>query len=357
MTISKDAQAIVAEINKKHGEGAVVTGSELMVPARFTSGSLGLDIILGGGWPGNQWVEVIGKESNGKTAIILKTIAANQKADPKFVTAWIAAEHYDTDQAEALGVDNSRVIVVPTQDMEFAFETMLKFTASKTIDCVVLDSYPALIPGEEDDKTMEDAVVAVGARLFGKFFRKAGAATKRGPNDRPFLGIIINQMRDQIGGFSPHGVPQTTPGGNAKNYAFYVRLTVKRDEWIDELRPGKGKQRVGQVIKLTTTKNKSAPPGQMTSVRFYFRDASRTGFRRGEYDLVEELMTYGVHYNLIARRGAYYTIGERRWGPGKEKLLEDLRDDTELQTQLRKEILEIAARPDHEIFSMDDMAG
>lgn len=354
MTISKDVKALVAELNKKHGEGAVTLGSELVIAKRFTSGSLGLDIILGGGWPGNQWVEVIGRESNGKTAIVLKTIAANQKLDPDFTTVWIAAEHYDTDQATALGVDNERVIVVPTQDMEFAFETMLKFTASKEVDCVVLDSYPALIPGEEEDKTMEDAVVAIGARLFGKFFRKAGGASKRGPGERPFLGIIINQMRDQIGGFSPYGTPQTTPGGNAKNYAFYVRIEVKRDDWIDELRPGKGKHRVGQVIKLTTKKNKSAAPGQMTSVRFFFRDAPRLGFRRGEYDLVEELMTYGIFYDVITRRGAYYTIGERRWGPGKDQLLEDLRHDEELQKTLREQILELASRPDHLVFGAED---
>ncbi|MEV4575991.1 hypothetical protein AB0K16_22365 [Nonomuraea jabiensis] len=354
MTIPKDAQAIVAALNKKHGDGAVVTASDLVVPERFTSGSLGLDIILGGGWPTNQWVEILGKESQGKTAIILKTIAANQARDPNFTVVWIAAEHYDTDQAAALGVDNSRVIVVPTQEMEVAFETLLEFAESKTVDMGVLDSYPALIPSEEAQKSMEDSVVAVGARLTGKFFRKAGGATRRVEGERPFLGVVINQWRDQIGGFSPHGTPQTSPGGNAKNYAYYVRLDVKRDEFIDELRPGKGKQRVGQVIKLTTRKNKSAAPGQMTSVRFFFRDAPRTGFRRGEYDLVEELVTYGTLYDKIIRRGAYYTIGERRWGPGKDQLLEDLRHDVELQQQLRSEILEAASRPDHEIFGAED---
>ncbi|MDP9870433.1 MULTISPECIES: hypothetical protein [Streptosporangium] len=350
MTLAPEAAALIAKINKEHGEGAIVAGTDMVLGARFTTGSLGLDVILGGGWPGNQWVEVIGKESQGKTAIVLKTIAANQRLNPAFVALWIAAEHYDADQAKALGVDNSRVIVVPTQDMEFAYETMLRFAESKSVDAIVLDSYPALIPSEEAEKTMEDAVVALGARLTGKFFRKAGAATKRAMNgeERPILGIIINQYRDQIGGFSPHGVPQTTPGGKAKNYFFYTRVEVKRDEFIDESRPGKGKTRVGQVIKVRTIKHKAGPPQQVATVDFFFRDAPVLGFSRGDYDTVKELLTYGLLYDLIVRRGAYYTVGERRWGPGKEKLLDDLREDAELQGQLRADILAAAARPDHE---------
>ncbi|GAA2322021.1 recombinase RecA [Nonomuraea roseoviolacea subsp. roseoviolacea] len=351
MTLSKDALALIAEINKKHGEGAVMAGSDLVLPSRFTTGSLGIDVILGGGWPANQWVEVIGKESQGKTAIVLKTIAANQKLNPDFTTLWIASEHFDTDQAEALGVDLSRVVVVPTQDMEFAFETILMFAESRTVDCIVLDSYPALIPGEEADKTMEDAVVAVGARLTGKFFRKAGSAMKRGPEERPILGIFINQFRDQIGGFSPHGNPQTTPGGNAKNYAFYTRVQVKRDEYIDEARKGKGKTRVGQVIKVETIKHKAGPPRQVATVRFFFRDAPVLGFSRGDYDTVEEIMTYGVLYNVIRRGGAYYKYGDNKWGPGREKLLDELRANEALVAEIREKVLEISAQPDHVTFA------
>ncbi|MFI6495932.1 hypothetical protein [Nonomuraea typhae] len=348
MAIPKEAAALVAKINKEHGEGAVVSGSDMVLGKRYPTGSLGLDIILSGGWPGNQWVEVIGKESNGKTAIVLKTIAENQRLDPDFTTLWIAAEHYDADQAEALGVDNSRVIVVPTQEMEFAYETILSFAESKSIDCAVLDSYPALIPGEEANKAMDESVMAVGARLTGKFFRKAGAATKRAldGSERPFLGIIINQYRDQIGGFSPHGTPQTTPGGNAKNYFFYTRVQVKRDEFIDEKNPAGGKVRVGQKIKIQTIKHKAGPPGQIATISFYFRDAPTSGFKRGDYDIADELVTYGQVYGLIQRAGAYYKIGDQKWGPGREKLAEVLRENREFRQELHEATLSAAAEPD-----------
>lgn len=355
MAIPKDAAAIIAKINKKYGDGTIVVGSEMALAGRFPTGSLSLDVILGGGWPANQWVEVYGKESHAKSAIVLKTIATNQQLNPEFTTLWVASEHYNRDYADMIGVNNDRMIVLPTQDMEFAYDTIVEFLEQQAVDCIVLDSYPALIPSEEAQKAMEDSVVAVGARLTGKFFRKAGKAGKR-PLDgsgRNFLGIIVNQLRDDIGGFSPHGTPSTTPGGKAKNYFFYTRVLVKRDEWIDETRPGKGKARVGQTIKIQTVKHKAGPAQQIATVDFYNRDAPILGFHAGEFDTVKELVTYGVLYDLIQRHGAYYSIGDRRWGPGREAMLADLRTDTELQEQLRQQILEAASRPEYELFKAE----
>lgn len=344
MAIHKEAAALAAKINKAHGDGAIVIASEMRVPDTFPTGSLTFDLALGGGWPGNQWNEVIGRESHGKTAVTLKTIAACQKRDPNFTTLWIAAEHYDREQAEALGVNNDQVIVVPTQNMEFAYTQLLDFVEKRAVDCAVLDSYPALIAADEDDKGMEDFSVAPGARVTGKFFRKAGAAGLRShvEEDRPFLGLIINQFRDKIGGFSPQGVPQTTPGGNGKNYAFYSRVQVSRDEWIEETLPGKNmKIKVGQVIKVKTIKNKQAPSQQVATIDFYFRDAPQHGFKRGEYDTVKELLTLGLIYDLIERRGAYFNYGEDRW-QGKDAMLDAFRENLDLQERLETELRDVA---------------
>lgn len=356
MTISKEALTLIAKINKEHGEGSVVMGTDMTLAGRFPTGSLSLDVILGGGWAANQWVEVYGKESHAKSAIVLKTIATNQQLDPNFTTLWIASEHYNDEYARMLGIDNDRVIVVATQEMEFAFETIIQFLGAQAVDCVVLDSYPALIPGEEADKSMDDAVVAVGARKVGKFFRKVGAASKR-PTDgsgRNFLGIIVNQLRADIGGFSPHGTPTITPGGTGKNYFFYSRVLVKRDDWLYEARPGKGKTIVGQTIKMQTIKHKAGPAQQIATVDFYNRDAPLLNFFEGDFDTVKEMLTYALLYDIIVRRGAYYTYGERKWGPGKESLLASMREEVDLQEALREAILEAAARPDRENFGKEN---
>lgn len=319
----------------------------MAVPRRFTSGSISLDVALGGGWPGGQWVEVRGRESAGKTAIALKTVAANQVLDPEFTALWVAAEAYDTDQATALGVDNTRIVVVPTQEMEFAFETMIDAAESQAVDMIILDSYPALIPGEEADKAMDEFTTAVGARLMNKFTRKAGRATKRNSDgsERPLLGIIINQFRDKIGSFSRFGVPQTTPGGHGKDYFYYAILEVSRDEWITEKRPGIADPvKVGQTMKLRTTKNKSAAPQQVAAVDFYFRGAPYSGFDRGDYDTGKEFFTMGVLFGVISKGGAWYSYGDNKW-QGKESVIQALRNDPELRSVIAEEVLDAAKNP------------
>lgn len=347
--MNAEALAFAAKINKAHGDGTIAVASAMVNYGRITSGSLSLDVALGGGWPTGQWHEVLGKESNGKTVVVLKTVAANQQADPDFATLWIASEHYDEDQAQSLGVDNDRVHVVHTNDMEFAYEVIIEGCASRAFDAVVLDSYPALIAKAEEEKTMDDVQVAPGARVTGKFFRKLGPAMRRSLDtpDRPVTGFFINQYRDKIGGFSPAGIPQTSPGGNGKNYFFYTRVEVRRDEFIDEPRKGKGKTRVGQVIKVKTLKNKSAPPQQIATIDFYFRDAPFLGFFRGDYDLAKEYVTYAIIYDIIERRGAYYFYGERKW-QGQDKLLDSVREEIGLQEELREKILIESKRPDRE---------
>jgi recombination protein RecA len=342
--LNPEAAVLAAKINKDMGEGAVIIASEMTTPPAFTTGDLGLDISLGGGWPGNQWCEVIGMESHGKTFVVLKTIAANQSRDPEFTTLWIAAEPYDTEQASALGVDNDRVVLIPTQDMTYAYEKILEFAEQRAVDCVVIDSYPAMIAAEEEEKSMDEAVVALGARFTGKFFRKAGHAWRRNPDgsERPILGLFINQFRDKIGGFSPQGTPRTTPGGNAKNYAFYVRAEVKRDEFIEEALPGKNlKVKVGQVIKITTIKNKAAAPRQVTSIDAYFRDAPLHGFKRGDYDKVKTLVIYGLLFDVIVRRGAYYDIGDVTV-KSKDAMVDRVREDLDLQEYIEREVRQIA---------------
>lgn len=345
--MQEDVRAFAAQMNKILKEDVVVCAADLVIPKRFTSGSLALDVVLGGGWPGNQWVELIGRESAGKTLIAFKTIAANQKLDPEFTTLWVAAEHYDSEQASALGVDNSRVELAETQQMETAFQVMIKASESRLFDCIVLDSYPALLPDEEEQKEMDEFTTAVGARLLNKFIRKAGRASHRAydGSERPFLGIIINQFRDKIGGFSRFGVPQTSPGGNGKNYFYYARVEVARREFIEEKRPGFEKPvKVGQTIKFTTIKNKSAAPQQYAEVDAYFRGAPFLGFKRGEFDTAKEYLAMGKLFGVIGVKGSWLHYAGQQW-QSKEKTLLALREDDKLRAKLAKDVLEAASDP------------
>lgn len=336
--INAEARKVMLAINKRFGENTVVVGEEIRpdLLTRVTTGSTTFDYVLGGGFPANQWNELIGEPSHGKTAIALKTIAANQAINPDYTTVWVAAEQWVPEYAEMCGVDTSRVIVVETNIMEEAYDAVIAFAESKSVDAIVIDSLPALVPGPEDEKTMDEMTVGRGALLTNKFFRKAGAAMKRSlvEDERPILGIIINQWRMKIGVM--HGDPRTTPGGVGKDYAYFTRSEVKRDEWI-EVGSGNNKVRVGQRIKIRVTKNKTAPPQQIAYIDYYFQDHSI--YSAGDYDQAKEVTAMVIIKGIVERKGGWIYYGERKW-QGQEALANSIREEVDLFEELRQKVLD-----------------
>ncbi len=322
--------SIISSINKKYGEDIVVRGSEVKeeIP-RITTGVLAFDLMLGGGWPANQWSEIIGDESSGKTALAYKTIAANQAIDPNWCAMWVAAEEYVPQYAKAIGVDLERLWVVETNVMEHAFDLVIRALDNRAVDCIVIDSLPALVPGDEAEKMMDEFTMGLGARLTGKFFRKSGKAQKRSliQEDRPCTGLIINQWREKIGVM--YGDNRTTPGGKAKNFHYFSRVEVRRDEWIKEK-----DEAVGQTVKARTLKNKSYRPQQVAVVDFYFADSQ--GFSLGEYDTVKDVVNICIATDIIKRAGAYYSYNDNKW-QGKDALIAAVRSEIDLKNDLAEE--------------------
>jgi len=341
--MNDEAKKIIALLNKKFGENVVVLASDIrsdLIP-RITSGSTTLDYVLGGGFPGNQWNELIGEPSHGKTALALKTIAANQRLSPEHTTVWVAAEQWVPEYAAMCGVDTSRVIVIETSIMEEAYQAVIQFAESKSVDAIVIDSLPALSPAPEMEKDMSEMTVGRGALLTNKFFRVVGTAMKRSlvEDERPVLGLIINQYRMKIGVM--HGDPRTTPGGEGKNYAFFTRCEVRRDEWI-EIGSGTNKVRVGQRIKVRTLKNKTAPPQRVAYFDFYFADGGDCP--AGEFDFAKEVASLAVVKGIIDRKGGWYYHGERKW-QGIEPVIASIREEVDLKEALEKEVFSTTDMP------------
>ena len=341
--MNDEARKIMAQLNKKFGTGVVVMASDIrgdIIP-RITSGSTTLDYVLGGGFPGNQWNELIGEPSHGKTALALKTVAANQAINPEHTTVWVAAEQWVPEYAEMCGVDTSRVIVIETSVMEEAYQSVIEFAESKAVDAIVIDSLPALSPMPEMEKDMSEATVGRGALLTNKFFRVVGTAMKRSltEDERPVLGIVINQYRMKIGVM--HGDPRTTPGGEGKNYAFFTRCEVRRKEWI-EIGSGNNKTRVGQQIVVRTLKNKTAPPQRVAYFDFYFAEGGACA--PGEFDFAKEIASLAVIMGIIDRKGGWFYLGERKW-QGIESVIQSIREEVDLKEELQKQVLASDAAP------------
>lgn len=333
MTRKDETDALIRDTNKAMKSDVLRYASEIPTFTRATTGSLAYDLALGGGWPVNVWNEIIGLESHGKTVIALKTIAANQALDSSYRVLWVASEDFNRAWAETLGVQTDRVVLAETNVMEDAYAILLDALEKQSVDAVVLDSYPALSASAEADSTFFDATVAIGARLTNKLMRVSPPAQRRAEGERPCLCLIINQWRDTIG---QYGDPRITPGGKGKNFSYFTRIDVVRDGWIEK--PSKVK--VGQVIKIRTVKNKTAPPLRVAQTNFYFDDDSP--FHAGDYDTVAEISNIALTYEIIERHGAWYHYGTEKWN-GKEAVLARMREDLgmqrEIDTEVRRRVL------------------
>ncbi len=214
-------ESVLAQIKKKHGEGAIMWLGEQphLEVETIPTGSLSLDIALGiGGVPRGRIVEIFGPEASGKTTLALHIIAEAQKLGG--TVAFIDAEHaLDPHYARAIGVDLDKILLSQPNSGEQALEITEHLVRSGAIDAIVIDSVAALVPEAELEGAMGDAQVGLQARLMSQAMRKLAAAISQSKT----TVIFINQIRQMISGMT-WGPTTTTTGGLALKFYTSVRL-------------------------------------------------------------------------------------------------------------------------------------
>ena len=170
----KALQTAIAQLERDYGAGTVMKLGEsnaLEVQA-VSTGSISLDLALGiGGVPRGRIIEIFGPESSGKTTVALHIIAEVQKNGGE--AAFIDAEHaLDPVYAKALGVDTDNLLVSQPDCGEDALDITESLVRSGAIDVVVVDSVAALVPRQEIEGDMGQAMVGVQARLMSQAMRR-----------------------------------------------------------------------------------------------------------------------------------------------------------------------------------------
>jgi recombination protein RecA len=319
---SKSLDAVMAQIEKQHGKGAVMRlGDDTRPPIDvIPTGSIALDVALGiGGLPRGRVVEIYGPESSGKTTVALHAVANAQKAGG--IAAFIDAEHaLDPSYAAKLGVDTDALLVSQPDTGEQALEIADMLIRSGAIDIIVVDSVAALVPRAEIEGEMGDSHVGLQARLMSQALRKlTGTISSTGTT-----AIFINQLREKIGVM--FGSPETTTGGKALKFYASVRLDVRRIETLKD-----GTDAVGNRTRVKVVKNKVSPP-----------------FKQAEFDIIYGqgisreggLIDMGVEQGFVRKAGAWYTYDGDQLGQGKENARSFLRDNPDLADELEKKIKE-----------------
>jgi recombination protein RecA len=314
-------ERVIAQIEKQYGQGAIMQMDEHHYAKiqGISTGVLSLDIALGGvGIPRGRVTELFGPESSGKTTLALHIIANAQRAGG--AAAFIDAEHaLDITWAKRLGVDVSGLLVSQPDTGEQALDITELLIRSGSVDVIVIDSVAALTPKAEIEGEMGDSHMGLHARLMSQAMRKLTSVIAKSKTSL----VFINQIRMKIGVM--FGNPETTTGGNALKFYSSVRLDLRR---VTTIKDASGS--VGSRVRARVVKNKIAPP-----------------FRESEFDVMfdsginyeADLLDFGAACNVIEKSGAYFSFGDVRLGPGREKAKQFLVENKDLCGEIKHKIL------------------
>jgi len=306
----------VGDILKRYGDGSIVRLGEAqyMETEVFPTGSLSLDIALGvGGIPRGRVSEIYGPESSGKTTICQHIVAEAQRMGG--TAAFIDMEHaLDPVYAARLGVDIDNLLVSQPDTGEQALEITETLVRSGGVDVIIVDSVAALVPRSEIEGDMGDATMGVQARLMSQALRKLSGVI----NQTKTALIFTNQLRQKIGVM--FGNPETTTGGNALKFYASVRLDVRRIQAIKV-----GDEVIGNRTRVKVVKNKVAPPFRTAEFDIMFNEGiSKAG----------DILDLATKFDVVSKRGAFYSYGDTRLGQGRENAKDFLRQNADLMNEI-----------------------
>ena len=315
------------QITKQFGDGSIMKlGEAKKVDVELLpSGSLSLDLALGGGYPKGRIIEIYGPESSGKTTLTLHAIAEMQKQGG--TAAFIDAEHaLDPAYAKRLGVDTDNLLVSQPDNGEQALEIVETLVRSNAVDLIVVDSVAALVPQAEIDGDMGDSHMGLQARLMSQALRKLTGII----NKSKATVIFINQIRMKIGVM--FGNPETTTGGNALKFYASVRADIRRIGQIkdgDEIR--------GNRTRVKIVKNKIAPPFRTAEFDIMYNEGiSKTG----------DVVDLGVQYGILSKSGAFYKYNDATISQGREATKKYLKENPEVLAEIDAKVREKVAEPE-----------
>ncbi len=313
----------LSQITKQFGDGSIMKlGDQSKIDVElFSSGSLALDLALGGGYPKGRIIEIYGPESSGKTTLALHAIAEIQKQGGQ--AAFIDAEHaLDPAYARKIGVNTGDLLISQPDNGEQALEICETLVRSGAVDLIVVDSVAALVPQAEIDGDMGDAQMGLQARLMSQAMRKlTGIISKT-----KATVIFINQIRMKIGVM--FGNPETTTGGNALKFYASVRIDIRR---IGQIKDGENVS--GNRTKIKVVKNKIAAPFRTAEFDIMYNEGvSKTG----------DVLDLAVSHGVMEKAGAFLKYNGETLGQGREAVKKLFKEKPELMAEIEAKVREAA---------------
>jgi RecA/RadA recombinase len=349
---------------------------------RRPTGIIELDIDLGGGFPAGGSCFISGPDNSGKTWLVLRTMAMQQRiyghacrlgyalAEGQFpydqaidagmkvyvpnhiIEQW--QEWYrlrgmpllTLDQVRDLqdeSVENQLWIAMGATG-EDILEVVLGWVRTKAMSVVAIDSLNGLQSGVDAEKTLdENEKVAAQATMIGKFFKKYVPITTgfNGPNETTVLftqQVRSNQDRASAPSYMQKFIPQYISSGGGWSGRHYKLIGLLLDDG-KKLKDGE-KNVTGKTIRWFTEKGKSGTHDNKSGeVAFYYN--------LGGVDEMGELIASGIKRGVIQQRGRQVIVVrpdskevlDGFTAPNQKALRTMLGADLDFELALRREIL------------------
>lgn len=253
---------IAKKLNREYDNNNLIIKSDI-VPSynRLATGMMGMDYPLYGGIPYGRIMVFAGQEHSGKSTAACLALAAYQKANPNKICVYVDVEHSLDLQFQAAmnHLDLDRLLYFNPENMsgEQILSAILEMQKeSEDIGLIVLDSIPALVPGNvlENDFEKDMGMRGTIARSLHKFCTEITGLLSQKQN----ILIMINQVR--IAGTMYNGAPiYKEPGGDAPKFyaSVKVRFGTRTFTKEDKLDMSDGEGADGFRLKFKITKNKT----------------------------------------------------------------------------------------------------
>lgn len=316
---------------------------------RLSFGSLGYDIVTGGGVPLGRNVLLHGAESSGKTTIAIMSLVAYQKSgDSRYALVLDSEYAFDKKYAKKLGVDLSRVIFTQPDNSEQTYKVLKYWLEKNKIGWFLLDSIASTLPQSIIDSDLDASNMGVHAKEMGKIFKSLNPMISK----NEVVPLWINQERDSLGGY---GGGIAIPGGKAQKFYAGIVIQVFRGTKTDN-KDGTYKNEGW----IRVTKNKTAPP-----------------YQEAKYDMTHgkgicvssEILTYGVACNMLYKKGHsfYYdqTLENNEedrknhicLGKSKAEAVQFLNDNIEFKEALYADILATYLQDEDLEMTIEELEG
>ena len=331
------------EFDKAFGVGAIRPASTLKPREYRGSGSIALDVALGGGYGKGTIVDIIGKQSAGKTLAFEMAAVTAQRVEHRPSALFDFEGTFDPRRFKMLGGDPDGLALVRAENfsdkiegmfLEWCTDMLKVMLHKKMFATVCMDSTAAMTTYAEyrskEDKGESKSTVAYTARGLGSLFRQViGSGMLQRSNSTLFF---ISQMRDNIGGRGFKGMPPADNRTGGRGLAFFAatQLDISRgDLFKADVQQDSGyiekDVEVGHETKVRVRKNKNnAKQGRVATFDLY-SEGEVIGI-----DRTDELTKLAVLTGVVGKEGSYYNIDGERVAHGKDDLTSYLRNNVEV---------------------------